>query len=95
MLQVLDLHIIDHSYFNIIQTNAFTITLQSKNTGHYWHILEQDYSTFKSYLIYHRHSANHSYHKHGHGKNLPQIINDIQAHDKFQLSGRKKSLSSY
>jgi hypothetical protein len=39
---------IDRSYFNIVQANSLSVTLQSKNTKHYWHILHQEYHSHKS-----------------------------------------------
>ena len=46
---------IDAGYFSVIASGGFTLTLQSKNTGHCWHILLQEYPHFRSCLIYHTH----------------------------------------
>lgn len=89
MIEIKDLRHINQEYFNVIQTTAFTITIQSKNTKHYWHISEQDYPSFKSYIIYHRHNATQQYHRHGHAGSLQKVISSIKSHDAFQLNGRK------
>ncbi len=51
---------INHTYFNILHGGCYSVTLQSKNTKHYWHILHQQYPAFTSCKIYHKH--NHHYH---------------------------------
>ena len=34
---------LEGNYFEVLQTGAFAITLKSKNTGHYWHLLEREF----------------------------------------------------
>lgn len=82
---------IDASYFKIIKAGNHTVTLQSKNTKHCWHILHQEYPHFKSCKIYHTHKENTAYHEHGSAPTLAQAINEIREHDTFQLNTRKKS----
>ncbi len=42
---------LEGNYFEVLQTGAFAITLKSKNTGHYWHLLEREYPTFRHFAI--------------------------------------------
>ena len=90
MFQSKEINDIDLTYFNVIQATCYCITLQSKNTKHYWHILHQEYWDFKSCKIYHNHHANSCYHEHGHAPTLQKAITQIKSHDTFQLNGRKK-----
>lgn len=84
-----DINNIDQRYFRIVSASAFGVTLQSKNTHHYWYILHQDYQHFSSCLIYHSHHGRTNFHKHGHAPDLPKAMKDIKGHDIFQLNGRK------
>ena len=43
MFTAKELNTIDTGYFSIIASGGCTVTLQSKNTGHCWHILLQEY----------------------------------------------------
>lgn len=83
---------IDTEYFRIIQIRPFAVTLQSKNTKHCWHILDQTYFGRSTCLIYHTHKINTSYHLHGHASCLLGAIHLIQVHDKRQL--RKRGIRS-
>lgn len=90
MFQSKELAMLNSSYFIIIQKSVHCVTLQSKNTGHYWHIIHQEYPTFKSCVIYHNHTSGASYHVHGCVPNLDDAVSRIVSHDAFQLGGRKK-----
>lgn len=91
MFKTNEINSIPASYFNIISTSAFVVTLQSKNTKHFWYITHEEYSTHKTCKIYHRHNAYDPYHAHGHSTDLSTAIRNIKSHDKFQLNGRKKT----
>ena len=39
MITPKQLKAIDITYFTILASGSFTVTLQSRNTGHCWHIL--------------------------------------------------------
>lgn len=80
---------IDPYYFEIISRSAFCVTIQSRNTGHYWHIENADGLNYRSCKIYHRHKSQGEYHLHGHAGTLEKCISDIKSHDVFQLSSRK------
>ena len=60
MFTAKELNTIDTGYFSIIASGGCTVTLQSKNTGHCWHILLQEYPHFRSYMIYHTITGEHS-----------------------------------
>lgn len=90
MFQTKELERLDSNYFVILQKNAHSVTLQSKNTGHCWHILHLEYPTFKSCTIYHNHKMGADYHTHGHAPTLAHAISLIMDHDIFQMNGRKR-----
>jgi hypothetical protein len=81
---------IDHSYFNILQANCFSVTLQSKNTKHYWHIIHQEYPAFKSCQVTHKHNLSDEYHSHRNQPTLEKAIQEIKSHDDFQINVRDK-----
>ncbi len=78
------------NYFDVLQAGAFAITLKSKNTGHYWHLLEREYPTFRHFAIYHKHNAVDAYHAQGTARDLATAVSRIMSHDEFQMNGRKK-----
>ena len=53
---------VEGNYFEVLQAGVFVITLKSKNTGHYWHLLEREYPTFRHFVIYHKHNVSDEYH---------------------------------
>ena len=88
MFTVNELSQIDDGYFKVINSDAFTVTLQSKNTGHCWHILLQEYGRIKSCVIYHTHRAGSAYHLHGHAGSLSDALMEIYDHDEYHLTQR-------
>ena len=86
MFTAKELNTIDTGYFSIIASGGCTVTLQSKNTGHCWHILLQEYPHFRSYMIYHTHHRGTLYHEHGHGATLSGCLSQIRNHDIYWLS---------
>lgn len=80
---------IDSQYFEIIGLSALCVTIRSRNTGHFWHIVNADLNNHRSCRIYHRHQDYGSYHLHGHKRTLKLCLKDIQEHDAFQLNGRR------
>lgn len=70
MFSIVELKNIDHTYFNVIHTGCYCVTLQSKNTKHYWHILRQQYPTFTSCKIWHKHKQSDSFHEQGNAPTL-------------------------
>ena len=53
MITTEELKKVEGNYFEVLQTGAFAVTLRSKNTGHYWHLIEREYPTFRHFVIYH------------------------------------------
>ena len=72
--------------FFYLASGISTITLQSRNTGHCWHILLQEYAGFQSCRIYHTHHRGTPYHEHGHGATLSGCLSQIRNHDAYWLS---------
>lgn len=88
MFSTNELNQIDDSYFKVISKGAFTVTLQSKNTEHCWHILLQEYGKIKSCIIYHTHHIGTAYHLHGHASSLLNALEEIHDHDEYHLAQR-------
>ena len=86
-IQELNKHI-DNRYFNVIDKSAFTVTLQSKNTQHYWHLLNRECRNHSIVIIYHNHHFGMDYHEQCHTRDLAQAIEFIRDHDKYQLTVR-------
>lgn len=80
---------IDAKYFNIVLLDNKDITLQSRNTGHYWYLHCTEYPEEQSLIIFHKHFFKCPYHQHGKANTLNQAVRSIKEHDKFQLEVRK------
>lgn len=81
-----DLQSIDRSYFTVTQASKFAVTVQSNNTGHYWHIEPYEYAPGKlTCTIYHNHHRGYDFHVHGHGATLKICLEKIKSHDEYQL----------
>lgn len=89
MINAEELGLIESDYFNKIGTSGFSITIQSKNTHHYWHIVEESFSHFRHFKVYHKHKPEDEYHRHPDKGSLKEVITEIQSHDRFQMNGRK------
>ena len=77
---------IDGDYFNIIIADSQDVTIQSRNTGHYWYLHCAGYPTEEALVIFHKHRFKDGYHQHGHARNLRQAIKSIVRHDDYQLN---------
>lgn len=84
-----DMGVLDKSYFNIVLTGEYDVTVQSKNTGHFWYIHNLEFPEEDACIIFHKHRASHPYHRHGKAKNLRQAVRKIKRHDVFQMNGRR------
>lgn len=86
-----DLSYIDKNYFNIIMAGCFCVTLQSKNTKHYWHIIHYSYPSFQTCTIEHKHNYGDAFHAHGNRPTLKSAIESIMEHDYYHMNvrGRK------
>lgn len=89
MFQTENLVKIDRDYFNIIVMNDMDVTVQSKNTGHYWYLHCAGYPTEEALVIFHKHKFTDGYHQHGRANTLRQAVRSIKKHDEFQMNGRK------
>ena len=90
MIDRMDIAAIDNEYFEIIGEKEYTLVLKSRNTGHYWCLLEQAYNGHRTFLISHRHSEKDPYH---HQTNRPSVsvcCKYIQAHDAYHLERERK-----
>lgn len=83
MITQKDINSIDRSYFEVLGSNPYCITLRSKNTSHEWHLLYYEYLHRSLFRIYHRHSRNYPFHAHGHAANLPLALGLIKKHDSY------------
>ena len=81
---------LEGNYFEVLQAGAFAITMKSKNTDQYWHLLEREYPTFRHFVIYHKHNVSDAYHAQGTACDLAAAVYEIRSHDEFQMNGRKK-----
>ena len=84
-----DIGMLDKSYFNIVLTADYDVTVQSKNTGHFWYIHNPEHPGKGACVIFHKHRASHPYHLHGRARNLHQAVRKIKGHDVFQMNGRR------
>lgn len=91
MFTYADFYLINQSYFNIIQFSLLTITIQSKNTGHFWHTEHLQYPTFQSHIIYHRHHNIGAYHKQANTRTLLDALMLIKNHDTYHLQKNKST----
>lgn len=80
---------INPQYFNIIMLSEHDVTVQSRNTGHYWYLHNTDYPSEGNCVIFHKHKEPHPYHLHGGAETLLQAVQRIMRHDEWQINGRK------
>lgn len=62
MLSNEDLKCLDPKYFSFITTDAYDVTIMSRNTGHYWYLHNPEYPEQGTVIIFHKHKASHPYH---------------------------------
>ena len=90
MIDSNDLAAIDAEYFDIKEIKEYTIVLQSKSTGHYWHLLEQEYNNKRSFLIHHKHSIAKPYHPQKNKPSISACCEYIKDHDAYHMERSKK-----
>ena len=83
-----DIDIIDSEYFKVLSASGHCVTLYSKCSGHYWHIIHQDYSNFKSCQIWHKHNFSDAFHAHRNQPTLQKAISEIKEHDNYHINVR-------
>lgn len=86
MFRKKDFKQIDKEYFNIIRLSEFAITIQSKNTHHYWHIT---HSVPHGFVVQHRYEEFGLYHRQCSVKKLRTAFDKIKYHDNYILSKNK------
>ncbi len=84
-----DLKCLDQAYFSIIVTDAYDVTIKSRNTSHYWYLHNPEYPEQGTVIIFHKHKVSHPYHRHGRANTLRQAVLGIRKHDEWQMNGRK------
>lgn len=85
MFDEISLKKIDAKYFNIILLDNKDITLQSRNTGHYWYLHCTEYPEEQSLIIFHKHFFKCPYHQHGKRNVKPEMA---------ELKGKRLIISS-
>lgn len=94
MFQTGEIQKLDASYFNIVLTGDYDVTIQSKNTGYYWYLHNTEYPVEESCIIFYKHKASHPYHRYGKSENLRQTIRSIKGYDVFRMNGRTLAMKS-
>lgn len=90
MFDAESLAMLDTKYFNVILADNMDVTLQSKNTSHYWYLHCAGYPTEEDLVIFHKHRYSHPYHQHGRSSTLRHALKSIKRHDTFQLKVRRR-----
>lgn len=90
MIDSNDLKAIDTEYFVVEGVKDYSIVLRSKNTGHYWYLLEQNYNGQRSFLIHHRHNTAKAYHLQKSRPFIHACCEYIKDHDAFHLERARK-----
>ena len=85
-----DIASIDTEYFDIKEKRAYSLVLQSKNTGHYWYLLERIYNGKQSFSIYHKHNVGDAYHPQKSRPSISACCEYIKEHDTFHLERVKR-----
>lgn len=84
-----DIAAIDTYYFDVIGVKEYSIELRSKNTGHYWYLLERVYNGQRSFLIHHRHNTTKAYHPQKSRPYIYACCEYIKDHDAFHQEREK------
>lgn len=84
-----EIQALDREYFNVITADDRDVTIQSRNTGHYWYLHCTEYPNEESCVIFHKHKFSHPYHQHGRSGCLRSAVRQIKKHDTWQMGGRK------
>ncbi|MCF0134310.1 MAG: hypothetical protein HUJ72_10625 [Blautia sp.] len=80
---------LDPRYFVILVKDEWDVSIQSRNTGHYWYLHCSGFPEEESCVIFHKHRFQHPYHQHGRARSLKQAVKSIVKHDEYQLKVRK------
>ena len=90
MIDKTDIDGVDIEYFDIIGKKEFGIVLRSRNTGHYWHLLEQVYNDCRTFQISHKHHTTDAFHLQKNRPTIEACCDYIKSHDAYHLKMMKK-----
>lgn len=90
MFEQKSLNKIDGDYFNIIIADSQDVTIQSRNTGHYWYLHCSGNPTEEALVIFHKHRFKDGYHQHGHARSLRQI----KQWERLRIAKQRRSLET-
>lgn len=90
MIDQTDIDSINKKYFEIIEKKDYTIVIRSRDTGHYWCLLEQVYNDHRFFQISHRHHAENPYHIQKSRPTIADCCEYIQSHDAYHLKKERR-----
>lgn len=90
MIDQTDVDSINKKYFEIIEKKDYTIVIRSRDTDHYWCLLEQVYNGHRFFQISHRHHATDSYHIQTCRPSVSVCCEYIRGHDAYHLERTRK-----
>lgn len=90
MINELDIQEIDERYFWIVTIEAYYVVIVSKNTGHYWQLLEQIANEHRTFMIRHKHNKPDPYHVQTNRSTLADCCKYIQSHDNYHMEKVRK-----
>ena len=90
MIKNTDLNNVKVGYFHIIEVKEYSLVLRSKNTGHYWYLLEQEANGHRTFKISHKHNLSDPYHVQRSKPTIDDCCEYIMSHDAFHLERIKK-----
>lgn len=91
MFDTSDFDYLNPKYFIIVYTDAYDITLKSRNTGHYWYLHLSENPVKTQVIIYHKHEWARPYHFQKRVISVRQALQVIKSHDKWQIIQNKKN----
>lgn len=90
MIEQSDIEIVDKEYFEIMESKDYVLVLRSRNTGHFWCLLEQEYNGCRFFQIRHRHHAENPYHIQKSRATIADCCEYIQSHDAYHLKKERR-----
>lgn len=85
MIDRIDIEAIDKEYFEIMEIKDYILVLRSRNTGHFWSLLEQEYNGCRTFQIRHKHKEEAPYHSQKNRPSVAACCDYIKSHDAYQL----------
>lgn len=81
---------VDRTYFDVIISDPYDLTIRSKNTGHVWCLHNIGFPAEDSLLLYHKHHISYPYHIQRRERHFKSAIKTIIDHDSYQINVRNK-----